>query len=239
MKFNFLKTTLASVLLLGVSVGSASAAIIGIDTTYDFKLVADNDFALFSGTESKIEDLLFQNNFVWGSQINQNNTQFTYNSASPNSYIYIVALGGGGQQENISGMINGVKITDVNPLWHLFTINTNVLPGSTPSNIASGAYSVQISDLNNLINNSTAPFWSDTLLVQNSTHTVIQKAGFGAGYTMPTVNGLLLKYQVQDFNINARAVAPDAASVPTPSTFAIFLLGLMGLGFARLRKAAP
>ncbi|MCF4009204.1 hypothetical protein [Rheinheimera sp. UJ63] len=238
MKFNFLKNTLASVLLLGVSVGSASAAIIGVDTTYDFKLVADNDFALFSGTESNIVELLYQNNFVWGDQINQNNTQFTYNSASPNSYIYILALGGGGNQENISGMINGVKITDINPLWHLFTIDNTVLPGSTSSNIASGAYSVQISDLNNLID-TTTPFWSDTPLVQNSTQTVIQRAGFGTGYTMPTSNGLLLKYQVQDFNINARAVVQDAASVPTPSTFAIFLLGLMGIGFTRLRKTAP
>lgn len=237
MKFNFLKTTLASVLLLGMSIGSASAGVIGIDTTYNFKLVADNDFALFSGTESNIVELLFQNNLTWTQQIN-NNTQFTYNNTSPNAYFYILALGGGGPQENISGMINNIKITDINPLWHRFAVNTTVLPGSTAKSIESGTYNVQISDVNKLINNGSANFWSDSVLGKNSTHTVIKNAGFGTGFTMPTGQGLLLRYNVQDFNVNLRPVVQNAASVPTPSTFAIFLLGLMGLGLARLRKSA-
>jgi hypothetical protein len=217
MKFKFLKTTMATLLVGFLSIGSASATII----PFDISLVADNDFAVFSGDSTNVNHLIYQNNDTWMAQIAGLST-INYTLAAGDDTFYVLAMGGGGSQENLSGLINGVNITSLSVL-----MSSNLAPnlsGYNPSDVTAGTYDASLSDVQAAFSSAT---WGATTL--NTTQTVIAQSGFGSGFTFSTLNAHL-------FSINAVDVGVEVRAVPEPSTIAIFALGMICLASRRFKK---
>lgn len=189
-------------------------------TSFTIEMIADNDFAIFGGTATSINDVLYQNGVDWYHQVPALSTM-TFNLAPTDTTFYVLAMGGGGPEENISGKVNGVNITSI--------------PVSESSNIASylnlynlgaveaGTYSANLSDVQTAFANAT---WSAPTL--NTTQTVIAAAGFGSGYSFATGTAHLYRFDAFSVGVN----------VPEPAGVALFGLGLLGLVAARRRKSA-
>lgn len=154
------KSTLTAVVLGLLTAGSASAA------PFSISIVADNDFAIFSGTATSINNLLYQNNDTWGAQIPALST-LTFNLAAGDNYFYVLGMGGGGVEENISGVVNGVNMTD--PSVSVL-MSSNLAPFLTgyPFNVESGTYNASLTEVQAAFPNLT---WGAPVL--NSTQTVI------------------------------------------------------------------
>jgi hypothetical protein len=90
------------VALLSYSTANASTTI---------KIVADNDFAVYTGDETSISRVIYHNNVIWGNQLSAAST-FTFDLLTGETMFYLLAMGGSGG-ENISGKINDVNIVDV------------------------------------------------------------------------------------------------------------------------------
>lgn len=210
------KSTLVSSVALSLGLlfaGSVNAA------SFTMSMVVDNDFAVFTGTASSINNLLYQNNVVWNSQIAQLSTQ-TFNLAAGDDTLYVLAMGGG-WQENISGTVNGVNITSM-----LVSQSANInsfLTGYNGFTVTNGTYNALLSDVQNAFNSTT---WSAPVL--NTTDIVIQAAGFGSGYHFEDTSAHLFKFHAGEANI----------SVSEPVGVALMGFGLLGLAAARRRKMA-
>jgi len=217
MKFKFLQTTLATLLVGFMSIGSASATLI----PFDISIVVDNDFAVFSGDSTNINHLIYQNNDTWTSQITNLST-LNFTLAAGDDKFYVLAMGGGGPEENISGSVNGVNIASLSVL-----MSSNLAPSLTGYNltdVATGTYNAALSDVQAAF--STATWGAPTL---DSAQTVIARSGFGSGFKFSTGEAHL-------FSFNAVDVGVEVSSVPEPSTLAIFALGIMGLASRRFKK---
>ncbi|MCP4320590.1 MAG: hypothetical protein GY787_01765, partial [Alteromonadales bacterium] len=205
MTLKFLKKTMFTLLFGCVAIGSASATSI----PFDISIVADNDFAIFSGNSTSINHLVYQNNEDWVNQIARLSS-LNFTLASGDDKFYVLAMGGGGE-ENISGLFNGVNITALDVL-----MSSNIAPnfsGYNPSDIQSGKYDAILSDVQAAFSTAT---WSAPSI--NSTQTVIEHSGFDSGFTFSTLNAHLFSFDAVDANI-------EVSPVPEPTTLAIFALG--------------
>jgi len=73
------------------------------------QILVDNDFAVFLGNSSGVRRLFYDNTVGWPGQVSAASTlQIASNNGE--TYLYILAMGGGGSQENIGGYINGIDI---------------------------------------------------------------------------------------------------------------------------------
>jgi len=199
-----------------LSIGSASAA------PFTISMVADNDFAIFSGTSTGINNLLYQNDFSWPSQIIALST-LTFSLAAGDDTFYVLAMGGGGVEENISGVVNGVNMTDPSVS---VSMSSNLAPFLTgyPVNVSPGTYDAILSEVQGAFSGLT---WGAPDL--NTTQTVIVAAGFGAGFRFNTNTARLFSFEAGDVGV----------SVPEPSMLALMGIGLAGLAFrTRRRKLA-
>ena len=75
------------------------------------RIVADNDFALLAGDANNATRMILQNDAVWMQQA-ANAATYQINLNSGESYIYLLAMGGGGG-EDIGGLLNEVDITTI------------------------------------------------------------------------------------------------------------------------------
>lgn len=207
------KTTLTALLFGILSIGTASAA------PFSISMVADNDFAIFSGTSTSINNLLYQNNVGWPNQITALST-LNFNLAAGDDTFYVLGMGGGGAEENISGVVNGVNMTDSSVSVQM---SSNLAPFLTgyPTNVELGTYNVSLSEVQAAFSSLT---WGAPVL--NSTQTVIQSAGFGQGFIFSTNTAHLFSFQAGDVNV----------SVPEPSILTILGLGLAGLALRTRRR---
>jgi len=211
------KTTLTTLFVGLLSMSSAFAS------PFTISMVADNDFAVFSGTSSSINSLLYQNDVTWTQQISELST-LNFTLGSGDDQFYVLAMGGGGSQENISGTVNGVNIADpsVDVLMSSdirSSLSNYVLWG----NVANGTYNADLAEVQAGFDDAT---WIDPVL--NSTQTVISSAGFGSGFTFSTGEARLFSFNAADVGVEP---------VNEPSIVALLGLGLIGIGFARRRKA--
>jgi PEP-CTERM motif len=213
-ELHMLKTIskIAAVIALSTA-GYANAA------SFTISMVADNDFAIFGGTATSINNVLYQNNVDWYNQIPQLSTM-TFNLAPTDTTFYVLAMGGGGQ-ENISGEVNGVNIAGI-PVSVSSNI-TSFLSGYNLGAVASGTYNANLSDVQAAFAQAT---WSVPTL--NTTDIVINAAGFGSGYHFDDSTAHFYRF-------DAASVGVD---VPEPAGIALFGLGLLGLVAVRRRKAA-
>src|SRR4051794_33930856 len=81
---------------------------------YTIKIVADNDFALFAGTDTAVTRLIYQNDEAWPTQIAVASS-LNFSLLPAETTFYLLGMGGGGE-ENISGTLNNVDITSISVL---------------------------------------------------------------------------------------------------------------------------
>ena len=194
---------------------------------FSIKIVADNDFAVFTGTDLSINHLLYQNDQVWPDQISTLST-LQFNVAPGDNVFYILAMGGGGE-ENISGLINGVNMTDasVNVLMSsdISSFLTDYSSSSTIGtggsviyeDVESGVFSALLADIQAaFLDVSTT--WSAPII--NSTDGVIQSSGFNQGFAFNTLEARLFAFDIADVDVQVNA----------PSTTLLFLFSLLLMG---------
>lgn len=211
------KTTIATLVAGMMTIGCASASTISI------KIIADNDFAVLSGTSSGVSNLLYQNDVIWNSQIPALST-LTFNLPSGDDMFYVLGMGGGGF-ENISGEVNGVYMTDSSVSVSMSSDLSGALTGINSSAVSNGSYDVILSDVQAAFSSLT---WSAPTLADNQT--VILAGGFGKGFTFGTEQAHLFSFSARDVNV------PVGEAVPEPSALALLGLGLAGLTFGARRN---
>jgi hypothetical protein len=206
----------AAALAVGLLTASAVNA-----TPFSISMVADNDFAIFSGTQTSINSILYQNHKQWGQQISALST-LSFNLNPGDNVFYVLAMGGGGE-ENISGMINGVNMTSLT--GNVFQSNniSAFLTGYNGVTVENGTYTATIGDVQRAFAsglNWTAPQY-------NTTDIVIRQSGFGSGFHFENMNAHLFKFTSQSVNV---------PSVPAPAGVAVLGFAVLGLALARRRN---
>jgi len=185
------------------------------------QIVCDNDFAVFAGTVSSISRLIYQNGANWDSQI-ASAASFNLSLANDEDTIYLLAMGGGGGQENISGKINDVNLTSLTSIMQSNEVHP-FLSGYDLNDVANGIYNAILVDVQNAL---TSLSWSTPTPLFNPSGevaAVIEAAGFGSGFTFGDSTAVLYRFEA------------SLVGIPEPSTLSLLAVGL-GVLFRRSRR---
>lgn len=189
---------------------------------FSIKMVADNDFAIFGGTATGINDLLYQNNVWWGTQISTLST-LTFTLPAADTMFYVLGMGGGGN-ENISGLINGVDMTSASV--KMSSDVQSFLIGYDLSAVSNGTFNANLSDVQAAFSQLT---WGAPVL--NTTDEVIVAAAPNViGFHFASDTAHLFEFSSTDVGVN-----PTPGTVPEPSSIALALIGLASL--MRVRRS--
>lgn len=216
MKTKFRHSAVAVFLGL-MSVGAANAS------PFSIKMVADNDFAIFGGTATGINNLLYQNNVSWPTQISTLST-LTFTLPAADTMFYVLGMGGGGN-ENISGLINGVDMTSASVSVTMSSDIQSYLGGYNLSTVSNGTFNATLSDVQVAFSSLT---WGAP--TTNTTDEVIVAAAPNKiGFHFADSTAHLFAFSSRDVGVK-----PGPETVPEPSSIALALIGLASL--MRLRR---
>ena len=205
--------------------------------TYQIKLVTDNDFAVYAGNSTSITRELYQNDAEWTGQISAASS-FTFSLLAGETDFYILAMGGGGPEENLSGTVNGVNIVkvfidtpalvDVSvPVQALLRSNNSNPPDYNLTTVATGAYTPTLMSAQTAIASTS---WivptvntSQTVITQNPEAEVSFAAGDRKGFSFESQKAVFYRFKSEGLNI------------PEPSSVTLLGLGMVGLLWRKRR----
>ena len=218
-----MKRNLMAPLFIGLMTTASAFA-----TPFTIEMVADNDFAIFSGTNTSINNLLYQNDVRWSSQVNSISS-LTFDLAAGDDVFYVLAMGASGN-ENISGLVNGVNMTDASVSVDKSSDVSSYLSNYTSSlySVENGSYDVTFSDVQTALPELT---WSDASSSIVSSPYVVSISGFDYGFEFATQTAAMFRFESSYVD-----VAP--VPLPEPASAVLFGLGLIGIAFGRRRKNA-
>jgi hypothetical protein len=211
----------------------ATAAILMAQSTasaFTVQIIADNDFALFAGTDTDVSRLIYQNNSYWGDQLTDASS-FNFDLLSGETTYYLLAMGGGGD-ENISGTINNVNIVEIflhepDAVSQSSDISS-FLSGYNSNDVTLGSYSASASDVNLALASGlliwTSPSINDSQsVIHANPEAYLDSTGTNVGFTFSTDSAVLYRFSVE--------------KVPEPSSAILMSLGLLPASiFMRRRR---
>jgi len=207
------KLSVIAALSVLIFVGTAHAI------SFSMRIVGDNDFAIFTGTSTGINHLLYQNNYVWMDQI-PNLATLIFDMPVGDTEFYVLGMGGG-WQENISGLVNGVDIASNGVSVSMSSDVQSYLTGYNSTTVTNGTYNVNLADVQAAFSHLTwgSPVFNNTDIV------IVQAAPNGVGFHFNDSTAHLFSFSTSDVGIQ-----------PTPEPGAMLLLGTGIIVLAGLRK---
>ena len=210
---------------LKFSLAAIAAVIAGVNCAhgstifYSIQIVADNDFAVFTGTTTGVTRLIYQNDVGWPGQISAASSQ-SFTLLPTETTFYLLGMGGGGQ-ENISGTVNGVDITSI-PVQMSSDLSTMLTGYNLPA-VADGSYSPKVPDVQAAFPGLT---WGPPTVTTSDT--VVQLAApNGIGYHFANGTAHLFEFS-----------AASVSAVPESSTWWLLLSGGGAILLGRRRRTA-
>jgi hypothetical protein len=135
-----IRTTCLSIAAACLAAGAAQAL------TIPASLVVDNDFAIFSGTSTSVNTLLYQNNEPLTLQYNdQLSNPISLTIPTGDTMLYLLAMDGGTIAE-AAGLINNKDITTLGA--SMSSLVTSYLTGYNLSTVSDGSYDASVADVN-------------------------------------------------------------------------------------------
>ena len=183
--------------------------------SFSMQIVADNDFALFGGTASGVNDLIYQNDVSWPDQLDNLST-ITFDLQPGDTTFYLLGMGGGGE-ENISGTVNGVDLTTID-----VSMSSDISPfltGYDLDAVAAGTYDASLSDVQTAFPGLT---WGSPTF--NNTDGVITQSPTGQGFHFDDGTAHLFEFD-----------ATEVGVTPVPEPSSGLLLAGAGLVIAASR----
>ncbi len=180
-------------------------------------MVADNDFAIFTGTAAGVNNLLYQNNKSWMDQIPALSL-LTFSLPAGDTKFYVLGMGGGGN-ENISGLINGVDMTSA-AVSTIMSSDLHSYLGYNTTTVSNGTFDARLADVQTAFSSLT---WGSPIL-NWSDEVILAAAPGGVGFHFDSSTAHLFA-----FTSTSVGVDPGPAGVPEPSSIALTLTGLASL----------
>jgi len=128
--------------------------------------------------------------------------------------LYLLAMGGGNEEENVGGYINGVNITTAGALasgnvsYHLINYNAE-------GNVTQGTYNASYENMLSIIPEVS---WGNPTIFNGGVGSLIN----GSAFQMQPGEAIVYKF--------------SSDAVPEPSTYALFGLGTIGMLMVLRRK---
>jgi hypothetical protein len=191
-----------------------------ISSAVTIQIVADNDFAIFVGSSSAPTRLAYQNDNNWPSQIAAASS-YNLTFGVGEDTVYLLAMGGGGGEENVSGNFNGHSLVNLTGVQASSNISGG-LSGYSMNSVEDGSYAAFLEDVTASL--AAATWSSPTVGVQG----VIWMSGNAAGFIFPTGHAIVYRFSAEQILV----------PIPEPSTYGLILggLALAGAAIRRRRK---
>lgn len=213
---NTIKLAAVGATLVGSAVTSSAIAY----NSFSINFIVDNDFALFSGTSSGVNNLLYQNDniFLNGAQGAQE-SGVTLNLPVGDTTFYLLAMGGGGP-ESAGGTINGTALT----------------AGSVNASMSSdlGSYLTDFSNQNDWYGGHQGVGYGTYSASLTDVQTAFSHLTWGA----PTLGDLGFSFTTSTAHLFKFDAASVLTPVPEPAEWAGVSMALLGLVYAAKRRYA-
>jgi hypothetical protein len=205
-----------------VPVAAAAALAPVTSKAYEIGLVADNDFAVLTGTPNSILRMVYQNNVSWPDQINAASS-FNLSLTAEEDTIFILVLDGGGEA-NLSGLINSVNLNTLT--LRISHDISSLIENWTPNNsaVGDGTFNVTSQSVTNLHHALANNLISFTSVTAGSYETVPTLSGFAPGFGYGSNTAVLLQISASAVNV-----------MPVPEPSSVILIG-MGAGYLLFRR---
>lgn len=168
---------------------------------FTLQIVADNDFAVFTGNSSGINNVLYQSSGTWNTQIDIRQS-LDFPMPAGDTEFYVLGMGGG-VEENLNGTVNGIDmVTLAGNGKVMMSGNLNsFLSNYDLGAVTDGSYNARLIDVQSAYPQMT---WNNAFNARNCTATVIVKSAppSGCGFAFSPTNAVLFKFAAADVNVD-------------------------------------